>query len=89
MKDWISDPEGEIGNPYNPFLKYSYIDYTDPNHPIRWVSWGECKSTHVNEVLQACKHFGRVVHVNTGTHGDPLGRTIFTHPETFSNNTEY
>ena len=77
-----------IGNEFNPFLGKSYLDWDNPNHPIRWKAYGVCREFEVREVLKACKLFGRFVHINTGTHGDCFGATIFTNIK-FTKNLEY
>ena len=54
---------------------------------IHWRSVGKIEHNDVIEVIEFSKKYLRKhLHLNTGTHGNHKGETIFTNPKKFLNN---
>ncbi len=57
---------------------------------IRWRSVGNIKKNDVIEVIKFSKDYNRYnLHLNSGTHGNHKGETIFTSPKEFLKNQNY
>lgn len=64
-------------NKYNTFLDKSYIT---PTGTIHWIASEVVNPFHVKLVYDISIICKRSLHINSGTHGNDKGETIFTHP---------
>ena len=72
MKGWLLN-QTEYGWEYNPFNKESCI----LNGIIHWKANDEVNLRHLDALFEASKFYHRKLHINTGTHGEKDGSTIF------------
>ena len=64
----------------NPFRKKSELL---ENGTIHWKSDAPVTALHILPIYKVSLNFKRRLNVNTGTHGDPDGSTIFYHTPRF------